>query len=208
MIRHYLLFHAVLVAAISTIATQAITDEELSRLQQALNTVPIPELPRRAAEVVFKSKASERDEVAAAVIRTIASRRPGAVAAVVATVSSANPSVAATVAGTATRQIPSEAAVFARVATEAAPEHAGDIAAKTGQRGGGNGKGNGHGQQNGPGNGNGTFDPKGPKIDPPAHGVIENRPGTIRGNRPAFPPGLVRNPKPGRDHERDNYGRP
>src|SRR5262245_971742 len=96
---YYLIILTAAIAVSSTLRTQAISDEELKKLQQSLNTVPVPELPGRAAEVVSNSRLAERNEVAAAVIKTIASRRPSAVAAVVATVSATNPSVAATVAG-------------------------------------------------------------------------------------------------------------
>ena len=56
---------------------------------------------------------------------------------------------------------------------------------------------------NGNGNGNGNR----PEV-PPGQVGKDTNPGTIRGNRPEVPPGQVRDPKPGRDPQRNRYGHP
>jgi len=119
----------------------------------------------------------------------VASKHPGALVPVVAAISAANPDVAPIVAATAMKQSPSEASAISRVAAAVAPTSASETQAKTEKD-------------------KKKSDPPGHnKNTPPAYGVA-NRPGTIRGNRPLLPPGLVRNPKPGRDDERDHYARP
>lgn len=201
-------------------AAAADKDDPIQKAQTVLASVPAAELPAKAAELIAAANAQDREAIALAAIRYTAAARSGSITPVVASVSRVLPESASAVAATAAKLAPSQASNISRVALDAAPGQSERITralatdapvAVTGNtsanRNGNanNGNGNGNGNANDNGYVNGEVNGNRPDVPP---GWAVSKPGTIRGNRPSIPPGHVRNPKPGRDPQRRNYGSP
>ena len=108
----------------------------LEEVQSILASVPIPELPAKAAQLVVAAKLSDRDAVALATIQYAASAHPGSIVALVSSVVAADPGSAAAVASSATKLVPSEAPGISGAALNAAPGQGEQIARALGVTGG------------------------------------------------------------------------
>src|SRR5205809_5841424 len=82
-----------LAAAVAAPSAFAVTDAQLKAVKKSLNSVPVPELPAKAAELVTQAPKEDREAVAEAVVRAaIYKSRPSAPL-VVAAISKAAPEV-------------------------------------------------------------------------------------------------------------------
>ena len=98
-------------------------------IKKAVTNVPIPELAPKAADVVHKAPAKDREEVAITIVRTIVSKKPALATAVVESIAKVAPETATAIAAVAAELCPEQAAAIAKVAASAAPEQARQIAA-------------------------------------------------------------------------------
>jgi hypothetical protein len=101
---------------------QASTEAELVAAQRAVTSVPAPEMPAKAAQVVKAAKKKDRSTVASSVIRAIAAKNRTSVLVSVSSIIKANPETASAVAQTATEILPDQALRIARIASIAAPQ--------------------------------------------------------------------------------------
>ncbi len=105
-------------------SSQASTEAELTAAQRAVTSVPAPEMPAKAAQVVKAAKKKDRSTVARSVIQAIAAKNRTSVLVSVSTISKAAPETAAAVAAAATQAVPEQALAIARVSSIAAPQQA------------------------------------------------------------------------------------
>lgn len=100
----------------------AATEAELTAAQHAVTSVPAPEMPAKAAQVVKAAKKKDRSTVARSVIKAIAAKNRTSVLVSVSSIIKAAPETASAVAHAATLAVPDQASRIARVASIAAPE--------------------------------------------------------------------------------------
>jgi hypothetical protein len=166
-------------------------------VESVLSSVPAPELPAKAADIVDDAKPKDRESVALEVIRYIADERQVSIVPVVSSVTAVLPGSAAAIAVTAGKLVPGEILGIGQAALGSAPAYQAEINRAIESLSPGNGK---H-EVEPPGKGR---DNGGRPATPPGQ---EGR--TIRGNRPNIPPGHEFPPgKPGRDPQRRHYGKP
>jgi len=92
-----------------------------------LKSVPLAELPGKAADLVSSAATNVQAKIAVDVVKAAIGLNPAAARAIVGSICASTPSVAAIVAATATELLPQQAAMFAQVAAAAAPKMAGEI---------------------------------------------------------------------------------
>jgi hypothetical protein len=172
-------------------------DDPASEVQTALSSVPIPEWPAKATELVLAAKGPDRDALALAVVNYTASTHPASIAVMVGAVAAADPQGAASAALTATQLVPADAAGIKNAAISGAPAFSEQISRALSA-----GSGTGNSGKNGSNGSNGNRPTTPPGL------VGTTKPGGVRGNRPSIPPGHVYDPKPGRDPQRRQYGSP
>ncbi|HVK59621.1 MAG TPA: hypothetical protein VM735_12630 [Candidatus Kapabacteria bacterium] len=137
----------------SVLASNADLAEQKKRWEQELRTVPVPELPARAAEIVRSTPAAERSQAAIIAVEAISSRHPAAAPTVVAAISKAAPETAAAVSAAASRKDDKGKPESDPTRPDKSRKDDSKIDSEKG-RGGNQGNGNGHGNGNGNGNGN------------------------------------------------------
>ena len=92
-----------------------------------LKSVPLAELPSKAAELVAAAKVKDQAKTTVDVVKAAIGLNPAAAAAIVGAIAASTPSVAAIAAATAARLLPEQAALLAQIAATAAPKMAGKI---------------------------------------------------------------------------------
>lgn len=95
----------------------------------ALTTVPAPEMPAKAADLVKAANARDRGSVTVNVMTAATALNPAGVTTVVSAIAKAVPDMASVAAETAAAQQPKQAAEIARAAVAAAPSKTGKIVA-------------------------------------------------------------------------------
>ena len=94
----------------------------------ALSSVPVPEFPAKAADLVHDAAAPDRAQTTREVMRAALSlARPGVLPYIVSAVCRANPETAGTAVASAIELQPQDVLIFSRAAACAAPEQAGQI---------------------------------------------------------------------------------
>jgi hypothetical protein len=181
------------------------SNDPASQVATTLSSVPLPELPAKAASLVADAKNKDKESVAIAAVDFTASEHPSSISAVVAALVGALPGSAPLIASDAVKLLPDQAAAIGGAAIGAAPKLANQITDAinaiigTPKDAGNPNPGDDHGNR--------------PTIPPGQNKPGEDgdtKEGTIHGNRPTIPPGHVHDPKPGRDDEgrRHRYGSP
>jgi hypothetical protein len=129
--RNKLALIAVLAALLSfgVSSANAIPEAQAKSIKSTLASTPVLELAPKAAEIVLKASANDREEVAVTVVRTIVSKKPTVARDVVVAIVKVAPEVSAAVASAAAKLVPSQAGVIARDAAAYAPAQARSIAA-------------------------------------------------------------------------------
>jgi hypothetical protein len=174
-------------AAVAAPSAFAVTEAQLKALANALSSVPAPELPAKAAEVVKQAPPTERASIAIAAVQAAIAQNRASAPLVVSAISKAAPEVAAV----------SRAAA---IAADPGKNSGKDDGKGNGNGNSGNGNGNGNGNSgNGNGNGNGNSGPGSVKHD--------NKPINQNNGNGRFPtsPPHGGNP-PG--HDPDHHGKP
>jgi len=112
-----------LAPAFSSLAASPTASPSLS----ILKSVPLGDLPGKAAALVAAADAKSQAQTAADVVKSAIGLNPAAATAIVGSVAVRTPEVAAVAAATAASLLPKQAAVLAQVAAAAAPKFAGKI---------------------------------------------------------------------------------
>src|SRR6266566_15507 len=123
---------AALLASLTCFATspaQALTEKEVSTINNTIKEAPAADLPVKAAEMVKQSAKKDKEAVAVAVVRAAIAKKPASAVSVVSSVVKAAPSTAPTVAAAAAKLAPDQLEAIAVAAALAAPELADKIVA-------------------------------------------------------------------------------
>ncbi len=107
--------------AFSASSAFALTAAQVKAIKQAVNSVPVPEMPAKAAALVKESEAKDREDVAITAVKAILLKHRSAAPVVVAAVIKVAPELAASVTLAASELVPSQARVIAKAAITAAP---------------------------------------------------------------------------------------
>ena len=114
---------------LGTFAGSAVDTSKAILFSSALKSVPPPEMPAKAAQIVLEAKASERKETTINVVKAAAGFNPASLPATVGAIARAVPEMAAEAAAVAADAQPRLAVAIARAAAGGAPAKAGRIAA-------------------------------------------------------------------------------
>jgi len=114
-------------ALLVALPAMAIKAPQVEALKKSLKSVPVLEMPAKAAQAVTEAKVDERDSVALAVIVAAAQVKPAALVPVVSAVIRVVPELAADIASTAVAQQPKQAGAITQAAVAAAPSQADKI---------------------------------------------------------------------------------
>lgn len=115
-----------LFASAQAIATESFKAESF---QSRLASVPAPEMPAKAADLVKAARSRDRSAVTVEVVKAALARNPAAALSVVGAIAKVVPEMAAVAAGAAAEVRPAQAAEITRAAVSAAPAKAGKIVA-------------------------------------------------------------------------------
>ena len=107
-------------------STQA-ADKTASPSLSILRSVPLAELPGKAAALVAAANKDSQIQTAVDVVKSAIGLNPAAAPAVVGSIAAGTPEVAAVAAATAAGLLPKQAALLAQTAAAAAPKQAGKI---------------------------------------------------------------------------------
>ncbi|MGV3775045.1 MAG: hypothetical protein ACO1QB_19265 [Verrucomicrobiales bacterium] len=116
---------AALLVALSTFAVNsahALTTSQAKQIKQSVLTVPVPEMPAKAASLVISANKKDREAVAVTVVRAVAFKHRAAAPLVISAVSKAAPDVAPAIAAAATEVVRDQAVAIHSAATTAAPQ--------------------------------------------------------------------------------------
>jgi|SRR4051812_12804370 len=110
-----------LAAILAAPSAFAVTDAQLKAIKKSVNSVPVPELPAKAAELVTQAAKEDREAVAVTVVRTAIRKSRSSAPLIVSAVSKAAPEVAAPVSRVAAEMESGQAGSISAAAVSAAP---------------------------------------------------------------------------------------
>ena len=121
---------AAVLTAVATLVTSshALTASQVTEIKNTVLSVPVPEMPAKAAELVTKAEKKDRQAVAITAVRAIVMKHRAAAPVVVAAVSKVAPDLAPVITLEATRIAPEQRNYIVRSATLAAPAQATQVA--------------------------------------------------------------------------------
>jgi len=119
--------------ALASPSAFAFSEAQAKAIKKAVTSVPVPEMPAKAAELVAKATDEDRHAVAVTAVRAAIFKSRSSAPQVVAAISKVAPKLAPIVARTAAQMETSQASVIARAATVAAPEAKTEIAISVSQ---------------------------------------------------------------------------
>ncbi len=96
--------------------------KETVNIKKVLRSVSAPELPAKAADLVFKTKSAEQEAVTISVVKTAIALRPASAAAVVGAIAKVAPHRAAIAASTAIALVPKQTAEINKASLLAAAQ--------------------------------------------------------------------------------------
>ena len=99
----------------------AVSDAQLKAIKKSVNSVPVPELPAKAAELVTQAAKEDREVVAVTVVRTAIRKSRASAPLIVSAVSKAAPDVAAPVSRVAAEMEAGQSESISAAAIGAAP---------------------------------------------------------------------------------------
>lgn len=112
---------AALLAALAAFSPAfALEASQTAKLKETVLSVPVPEMPAKAVELVKASDADSREAVAVTVVRAIVSKHRGAAPMVVSAISKAAPELSLAVAMAAVAEAPSQKEAIAAAVPEVA----------------------------------------------------------------------------------------
>jgi len=116
-----------LAAAVAAPSVLAVTEAQLKAVKKSLNSVPVPELPAKAVELVTQAAKEDREAVAVTAVRAAIRKSRSSAPLVVSAVSKAAPEVAAPVSRAAAEMEAAQADTIAFAAVGAAPNAKSEI---------------------------------------------------------------------------------
>ena len=122
-----------LAAAVAAPSALAVTEAQLKAVKKSLNSVPVPELPAKAAELVTQAAKEDREAVAVTAVRAAIRKSRSSAPLVVSAVSKAAPEVAAPVSRAAAEMEAAQADTIAFAAVGAAPQAKAEIISSVNQ---------------------------------------------------------------------------
>lgn len=126
---------AMLVAVAAMVTTShALTANQVQEIKNTVLSVPVPEMPAKAVELVTNADKEDRQAVAITAVRAIVKKHRAAAPVVVAALSKAAPELAPVLALEASKLAPDQKTYIVRSASIAAPAQAGEIATVTAAR--------------------------------------------------------------------------
>lgn len=115
--------------AISVTTAQALTSNQVQEIKKTVLSVPVPEMPAKAAELVTNAQKKDKQAVAVTAVRAVISKHRAAAPLVISAISKAAPELAPAVVAVATEAAGDQSAAIARAAVAAAPAQQAEIAA-------------------------------------------------------------------------------
>lgn len=125
--KNHKLAAALLSATLALAVTSAyakLTDEQIASATKTLNKAATVELAPTAVQMVLKTLAADKVEMAVVATRAVVAKNPSAVVTVVAAISAAAPETASAVAAVAAKLLPDQAEAIAVAAAKSAPAFA------------------------------------------------------------------------------------
>lgn len=123
---------AALLAAIATftvVPANALTSIQVQEIRKAVLSVPVPEMPAKAAELVTKAEKKDRQATAVTAVRAVVLKHRAAGPLVISAISKAAPELAPAVAVAAAEVATEQAPLIARAAAVSAPSQATEVIA-------------------------------------------------------------------------------
>ena len=121
-----LVLAAIMIAAV--VSANALTPAQISTIDDTISGAKLRNVSSVATEMVEKSAAADRKDIAVQIVRSVKSYKAGALVQTVAAISKENPELAPAVAAAAASLSNSQAVKIAKVASAAAPAYANQIA--------------------------------------------------------------------------------
>jgi hypothetical protein len=131
---HYVLALLLSGAILTAPSALALSAKQANDLRKAVTSVPVPEMPAKAAELVQQAKESDRKEVAVTVVRAAVLKRRASGPVVVAAIAKVAPDLAGIVAKAASQIVTDQASNIAQAAIAAAPGQSDEILATVNNR--------------------------------------------------------------------------
>jgi len=122
-----------LAAAVAVPSALAVTEAQLKAVKKSLNSVPVPELPAKAAELVTQAAREDREAVAVTAVRAAIRKSRSSAPLVVSAISKAAPEVAAPASRAAAEMEAAQADSIAFAAIGAAPHAKTEIVSSVNQ---------------------------------------------------------------------------
>lgn len=111
-------------AVLTAPSALALSVKQANELRKAVTSVPVPEMPAKAAELVRRANDTDRKEVTVTVVRAAVSKRRASGPVVVAAISKIAPDLAATAAAAASQIVTDQTSNITQAAIAAAPGQA------------------------------------------------------------------------------------
>jgi hypothetical protein len=119
----------VAIATFTVTSASALTSIQLKEIKQAVLSVPVPEMPAKAAELVSKAEKKDKQAVAVTAVRAAVQKHRAAGPLVISAISKAAPELAAAIAVAASELSKDQAPLLARAAAVSAPAQANEVIA-------------------------------------------------------------------------------
>ena len=123
----------VAIATFTVTSASALTSIQLQEIKQAVLSVPVPEIPAKAAELVTKADKKDKQAVAVTAVRAAVLKHRAAAPLVISAISKAAPEIASAVAVAASELVNDQAPLIARAAAVSAPSKASEVIAAVSQ---------------------------------------------------------------------------
>ena len=115
-------------AALTVTSSQALTSIQIQEIKTSVLSVPIPEMPAKAAALVKAAEKKDRQAVAITAVRAIVVKHKAAAPLVISAISKVAPELAPVVAAAGAEIATEQAATIANAAAVAAPQQAPEVA--------------------------------------------------------------------------------
>ncbi len=120
-------------AALTVTSSQALTSIQIQEIKTAVLSVPVPEMPAKAASLVKSADKKDRQAVAITAVRAIVLKHKAAAPLVISAISKVAPELAPVVAAAGAEIATEQAATIANAAAVAAPAHAVEVSVAVGK---------------------------------------------------------------------------
>jgi hypothetical protein len=120
---------ALLTAVLAVTSSQALTSNQIQEVKTAVLSVPVPEMPAKAAALVRNAQKKDRQAVAITAVRAIVAKHKAAAPLVISAIAKVAPDLAPVVAAAGAEIATEQATMIANAAAVAAPKQAMEVGA-------------------------------------------------------------------------------